>query len=74
MFPIEKGIPAPVPRAKPARYPFAELQVEDSFFVPAADIRTIPRVRAAACMYAKHHGLKFVTSVEGAGIRVWRIA
>lgn len=74
MFAIEKGIPAPGPRAKPARYPFGELEIEDSFYVPADNIRTIPRVRAAASMYAKQHGLKFVTAVEGIGIRVWRIA
>lgn len=74
MFAIEKGIPAPPERDTPFRYPFGQLEVQDSFFVPAENTGTIPRVRAAAAMYAKRHGMKFVTKQSDGGIRVWRIA
>lgn len=70
---IEKGVPMPKPRAQRAKYPWRELGVGDSFFVPGA-------ARARCSVGAVHSaqriggGVRFtVRTVEG-GVRVWRIA
>ena len=72
-FKIEKGLALP-PR-KGARYPFREMEVGDSFFVPCPDEEKIKRQNrlSGASARPKERGLgKFsVRQVEG-GLRVWR--
>lgn len=68
-FEIERGIPVS-PREKRARYPFAEMEVGDSFF----SSKNIDRIRSAAHAYGKYQNMKFQTAIVDNGIRVWRIA
>ena len=70
-FKIEKGIPAPPERL---RYPFREMKVGDSFFVPCSDEekrRVANRMRSSA---SKRRGLGAFSlrEVEG-GVRAWKI-
>lgn len=79
---IETGIAVPrPPQAFLRKYPFPDMQVGDSFFIPAktADrIRTRNRVRVAARRHALRRdtpkGWRFATRVVEGGIRCWRIS
>lgn len=76
MYAVERNVPAPgINRpSRATKYPFANLKVGDSFFVPHdRDNRAIPRVRSAASIWAKYHNHKLVTRTVDGGIRVWRI-
>jgi hypothetical protein len=67
---IQKGIEIPLS----AKYPFPDMEVGDSFFIPANIAQT---ARMAAHQHGVRYGKKFCTrSVkEGKhkGVRVWRI-
>ncbi len=67
MIEIEKGIPIPVVRHEDRKYPFAEMEVGDSFL---ADISP-----GAAFSGAKSVGIRVATRtiVKGKTIRVWRV-
>ena len=71
---IEKGVPLPTNDAK---YPFAKMEVGDSFAVTLDDKKTSSRVSTYAHIGGKRLGMKFVvrTVVEKGRkmIRVWRI-
>ncbi len=71
MFEIEKNVPPPRNTAGvPAKYPWREMEIGDSFFVPE---NKAPKKMQTYRM-GKELGRKFsYASVEG-GIRVWRIA
>ena len=82
MFKIEKNIPLP-PRAgdgAPPKYPFLEMEVGDSFVIPADDpaFRTRQgggRVHPAQNCFAYYakRGLKFASRSQPDGsMRVWR--
>lgn len=77
MYEIEKGIEPPKGQMGRRRsYPFPDMEIGDSFFVPfeEGDLKVKAAVQAAATHYGKRHGMKFATrSIEG-GIRVWRLA
>ena len=65
-LPIDKGIPMP------KRYPFAEMDVGDSFAVPATIHRTT--VAIAALRYSRKHGVKFVVRLTpDRTLRCWRV-
>lgn len=71
-FKIEKGIQAPEyqPRQK---YPFSEMEVNDSFFIKGAGMKERKKLSAAACTYGQNHNKVFtVRSVDG-GVRIWRV-
>lgn len=81
MFIIESNIPVPA-RAAGGKtlYPFAAMQVGDSFLatpgatVSAADRR---RLAAATAAYARRNpgaGVKFAVRTTEQGLRVWRVA
>jgi len=54
-----------------SRYPFAEMNVGDSFFVSQDRANN---TRSAALNYAKRHPpLRFTSRVENGGRRLWRI-
>jgi hypothetical protein len=62
-----------VPPPKPIRrgvYPYKEMVVGDSFFVPGAN-------RQVVCnnnwRMGKKLGMKFIARVDAGGVRVWRI-
>jgi hypothetical protein len=64
---IEKNVPLPV------TYPFAKMDVGDSFAVPPDVHRTT--VSIAALRYGRKHDMKFSTRKTPDGtIRCWRIA
>lgn len=66
-YQIEKGIP--LPRATNAVYPFAQMEVGDSFTFEPEKYNTI---RRCASYYAGGHGCKF--SVSSVHNRCWRRA
>lgn len=85
-FKIEKSVKMPSIGATKQRsviYPFADMEVGDSFFVPvknSSDIRESRRVYASirydASIYRKRNFRNFsvsVRTVEG-GYRVWRVS
>lgn len=66
---IDKNVPMPV------RYPFADMQVGDSFAVPKTVHRTT--VSIAALRYGRKHGMKFAvrqTDPINKSLRCWRVA
>ncbi len=71
-FIIEKNIP--VRSAKnggskgKSKYPIFEMEVGDSFF---SEDR---RLGCRAAGFGKTTGYKFSSSVEGSGVRIWRVA
>jgi hypothetical protein len=76
MIAIDKNVPLPQrtwggPGGRPPKYPWAEMEVGDSFFVLNA---TTDNLSAAGTMAAKRSGRKFTTRKENGGVRVWRIA
>lgn len=74
VIPIEKGKPLPdYPRRK---YPFANMEVGDSFFVPSGEsaIRTKNNVRCSAVAFGRRKNWKFSVRNDNGGVRVWRVA
>jgi hypothetical protein len=68
-YPIEKNVPIPYAKIEGSRFPFAEMAVGDSVFIPGPKrvfTSSLARVR-----YAK--GYRFTTRTVDGGIRVWRI-
>ncbi len=74
-FTIEKGGAIPAPRPPRAKYPFAQMDVGDSFFVPFTSGTGVEwqRARSSANAHGKRYGMKFVTQLEQGGARVFRI-
>jgi len=70
---IEKNVPMNGSKRGPkASYPFASMDVGDSFFVQDQD--TQGRAAMGARAHGQYHGKKFSSrSVEG-GVRIWRVA
>jgi hypothetical protein len=63
---VESSIPLP------AKFPFGEMKVNDSFAVPAGVKRTA--IAVAATRYGKKHGGKFtVRQMPDKTLRCWRI-
>jgi len=81
-FKIEENIPLPtIPRgatSSPIKYPWAELKIGDSFFVPLVD-KSIMTIRNGIIIDLKKfsnqtgHKIKITTRAIDNGIRVWRI-
>lgn len=77
-FPIEKGIPPPEDKPKTRnQYPFNEMKVGDSFFVPFRedeDERVVRNKIGTAARGARWRtGMKFVSRAVEGGVRVWRV-
>lgn len=82
MITIETNIPLPdAKRGSSAAYPFADMQVGDSFFVASAEAdfkATRARLAAAIARFRKaSEGVKFATRTVDEdsvnGLRVWRM-
>lgn len=54
------------------KYPFAQMDLGDSFFVEL-DEQGINVLRVLAWRFSKETGWKFVTKKVDGGVRVWRI-
>lgn len=70
-FTIESGFEAPEIRYLRSRYPFRQMKIGDSFFVPelqAHKVRT-----AASYFHCRNREFSFVTRQEKGGVRVWRV-
>ena len=68
-FEIEQNVVMP---EKHARYPFNQMEVGDSFFVPEG-ANTPRQNTSSAASYAGHRlGRKFTTRLVDGGVRVWR--
>ena len=68
-FPIKKN--APIPNKErisyPEKYPWAQMKVGDSFFIP-------DREKPLTTTYAaRKHNMKFTQRSMDGGIRIWRI-
>ena len=64
---VEKNVPIP------ARYPFADMAVGDSFALPPEITRTT--VTVAAGRYGEKHDMKFtVRRMPDKTLRCWRVA
>lgn len=85
MYPVERGVPIPAPfkrvvRVGMQKYPWAEMEVGDSFFVPHTPEEpgtwVQNRVNASAVhwlkRYARSH--RFTTRQLANGVRCWRTA
>lgn len=70
-FKIEKGVPAPTDgRNGKAKYPWREMEVGDSFFIPGITSTVLGGSIANA---RRRTGFEFVSRNEGGGVRVWRV-
>lgn len=73
-FAIESGISIPERAARKSKYPFAQLEDGQSFFVPGINKTGL---YSSARAFARKRGGKFVVrSVEEGGVagaRVWRV-
>ena len=71
MIAIETGIPVPRRQSPNERYPWHELEVGSSFFVPNGKLRAL--AAGASRMKRKMKRDYLARAVEG-GVRVWRTA
>lgn len=72
-FKIEKNIPVPPLRDTHSKYPFGEMNIGDSIFVPHKAGAGVNPVVSAAAYYGNKNNKKFTTKNEEKGTRVWRI-
>jgi len=76
-FKIEKNIPIP-PKGKHKRlFPFHEMEVGDSFFVPNEFIdkhyKNRKTLASSAFYHGKRHNVKLTTCKQENGFRIWRV-
>lgn len=67
---IDRNIPVP---SRNTRYPFAEMQVGDSFFVPAKKVGTLLSASYAFRKKSDAFDRKFCARAENYGARIWRV-
>ena len=81
MVPIDRGIPIP-PRTRPtsARYPFQDMQIGDSIYLPGQRVDRrkgepfhMQKAVRYAYIYGARHGMRFAARNEGDGVRIWRV-
>jgi len=65
---VEKNIPIP-PEKKRNVYPYKQLEVGESFFVPTGKIQIVCNANYRT---GKQLGKKFIARKESEGVRVWR--
>jgi len=71
---IEKGVPLPALRraGRKSKYPFAEMEPGDSFFVK--DVKASSLHTSALCFAKRHQpAWKFVTRKVEGGTHIWRV-
>ena len=71
MIKIDKKVPMPAitNRGRPAKYPWAEMKVGDSFFLKLSKAASVNSMIYSA---GKKHCVRFSARKEGAGYRIWR--
>lgn len=71
MIKVESNVPFPEGRMWSSKYPWSSLEVNQSFFVPGAQFRSM---QSGASTAGRKLGRTFrARTVEG-GVRVWRLA
>ena len=70
MLKIESGVPVPLNRAL---YPWRDMTVGDSFFVPDCPDKPTQNMSASAGGAAKRLGTRYKVRREKGGVRVWRV-
>lgn len=70
-FKVEKDVPVPTARWRNSKYPWADMKVNDSFFVKDGRVGNL---LTSAKHWAKRegNGAKFMTRSIDGGVRVWR--
>lgn len=71
-FTIEDGHPIPAARqnnSRRAKYPWADLEIGQSFFVEGAALRSMSSTASHA---GRRNGKKFIARAAEGGVRVWR--
>ncbi len=73
MIKVEKNIRIPETSAKgrPSIYPFATMDVGDSFFL---DGKAVASISPVAASHGQKYGKKFTCRTVEGGVRVWRIS
>ena len=74
---IDKNIPLPSTRAagggRPAKYPFKQMKVGDSFFIPGKKASDL----SSSMSHARRNGINLVCRVaykgDDIGVRIWRV-
>lgn len=70
-FEIDRNVPPPTDgRGAKAKYPFRDMEVGDSFYVPGCDANKL----RAASRYHKSNGRQYTARDTAGGARIWRIA
>jgi hypothetical protein len=74
---IEKNVPLPI-RVKPSKYPWAEMQVGDSFLFLPQDGESTRDTQLRACnaasQWGRRHTTRFtVRTLKDGNVRVWRV-
>ncbi len=79
MFNIEKNVPVPFKNTPTALYPFRQMEIGDSFFIPLkeGDVMQMLQSRVAATartvLGPKKISTRCVTENGVKGLRVWRV-
>ena len=68
-YPIEKGIDVPELRGY-HRYPFQDMEIGDSFFIPKMKIAQVGTLVARA---KRAYNMNFMSRTVEGGVRTWRI-
>lgn len=84
-FPIEKGVPIPPTISVSERYPYAKMEVGDSFFAPEttltahgkplklSGLASMTSRKGTEMTKALGKTYKFITRKVEGGFRVWRV-
>ena len=65
---VEKSVPLPEGKK---RYPYASMDVGDSFFVGDGKLQVVCNANYRA---SKRLGMQFIARKEAQGVRVWRVS
>lgn len=76
-YPVDKGVPFPaylgVTGGRPTKYPWSELQVGDSFFVPVGAVKHISALRSLCQQRQRRAKHRYIVREVEAGYRIWRV-
>jgi hypothetical protein len=74
MFKIDQKVPLPQKKAggggAKRKYPWCEMNVNDSFFVPEGNFTSL---RCSASAAGKTYKRKFIARQIANGVRIWRV-
>lgn len=68
---IDSDVPLPRSRGTRSTYPWAELEVGESFFIPDKKLNS---TSGSASYFEIKTGFKYTRRSENGGVRVWRIS